>query len=718
MNRQKSLFLYSTVLFFLCYFTYGFQGNDMPWGLIDPIHALQYININNNPGFLSPASLNYQNIRPLNLLPYLIVTKSPFAGGWVWYLYKSFLIFLSGLSFFLFIHEFMGRKRFLFPACAGLLFVVYPAGGWERLNQVLIVSQFSMACIFLSYYLIILSLRADGKWKQKMVLIIPAILLNISGFFMYEVSAVISFGLGIMILIRNGRDRLKESVMYFSLFLLAPVLNLIYKIIVFPRSSYSTSDSSVAKLLTDPVLLVKKLFSGLYTGFIETWGIAVYTAFRQSFILKVVFFFFLSICFIFTIALARTLITLFTKKALPQEVKIYWWALISGLFFVLCGYFPLLVAEHYPLSNIGRVHDYAIPGITLVIVSGIFLASSEIRKFRTVFVVFIVSIMVFFGAMQYFRMEYALTQVWAHEKPMWVDIVKQAPSFKKHTVVVMRGYPNGINGTESFYSSLIITGLYNDYTLTMLVYNRDIPFKHRRDNYTVLTNLDIDRAIGASEVNSIEPLMLGFYLTQLNKKSLLPPEKEVSIPSERIVVFDYSKGRAIMNRKLSNLDNVSSDPAPHSIFFKHFLGVSGKLEDSTYYKINPAPVSSIETEGLTTDGWVTSAGITIWVPSDFIRPSRKLILKGSYPQVLPPDCTVSAKLLSTDGNNRLLPTHYSFKDSKYLIQISLPEGKFISDDTIAVKVFFSKYFIPKELGINTDTRQLVFNYPLIEIAGD
>jgi len=724
LNKQKSLFLYSSFLFLLCYFAYGFHGNNMPWGRIDPLIALHHISINNNPGFFSqPSIIGFEIIRPFNLVPYLVVTKSPFVGGWIWYLYKSLLIFLSGLGFFLFVYEFMDRKEFLFPACVGFLFVVYPAGGWERLNQVLIVSQFSMAFIFISYYLILRSMRSERKGKA--VLIIAALFMNIFGFFIYEVSAVISFGLGILILIKNGRERFTESLKYFFILLLAPLLNLIYKIVVFSRSSYSTSDSSVAKLLTDPVLLVKKLFSGLYVGFIDTWWIAVYTIFQQSFILKGVVYFFLIIfliiiSFLFTAALLRTLAALFTKKTLLQEVKTYWLALISGFFFVICGYFPLLVAVDYPLNNIGRIHDYAIPGITLVMVSGIFLVSTEIKKLRSIFVVFMMSIMVLIGAMQYFKMDYALSQVWAREWPIWADIVKQAPSLKKDTVVVMRGYPDNIVpiGTESFYSSLIITGLYNDYTLSMLVYDRDTSFEHRSGNFTVRTNLDIDRSNLMSKSDSLVQLVQGFYSTQLNRKELLPPEKTVSIPSERIVFFDYIMGRTIINKRLSKMDAVSSTPLPNSVFFKHFLGVSGKVENSDYFKKNTNPAPSIEIEGLTTDKWVTSSGITLWVPVDFIRPSKKLILKGTYPQELPSDCTVSAKLLRTDGAGRLLVTHYSFKDNKYLIQISLPDKKFISSDIVAIKVFFSKYFIPKNLGINEDTRQLVFNPPLIEIAGD
>ena len=113
-------------------------------------------------------------------------------------------------------------------------------------------------------------------------------------------------------------------------------------------------------------------------------------------------------------------------------------------------------------------------------------------------------------------------------------------------------------------------------------------------------------------------------------------------------------------------------------------------------------------------GWVTSQGMTLLVPAIFAQPSAKLLLKGtSNFDWLPPDIQVSAKLLEPGGEGRSLVADFSATEQNYSIQITLPAElpDLDNEEMLRIKVSFSDYFIPSELGINKDTRQLVIRTP-------
>jgi hypothetical protein len=112
--------------------------------------------------------------------------------------------------------------------------------------------------------------------------------------------------------------------------------------------------------------------------------------------------------------------------------------------------------------------------------------------------------------------------------------------------------------------------------------------------------------------------------------------------------------------------------------------------------------------------WITSQGVTLLVPAVFAQPSAKLLLKGtSNFDRLPPDTQVSAKLLEPGGEGCSLAADFSASGQNYSIQITLPAElpDLDKEEMLRIKVSFSNYFIPSELGINEDTRQLVIQAP-------
>jgi hypothetical protein len=78
-----------------------------------------------------------------------------------------------------------------------------------------------------------------------------------------------------------------------------------------------------------------------------------------------------------------------------------------------------------------------------------------------------------------------------------------------------------------------------------------------------------------------------------------------------------------------------------------------------------------------------------------------------------PDTQVSAKLLEPGHKERSLVTDFSATGQNYSIQITLPAElpDLDKEEMLRIKVSFSNYFIPSELGINEDTRQLVIQAP-------
>jgi hypothetical protein len=119
--------------------------------------------------------------------------------------------------------------------------------------------------------------------------------------------------------------------------------------------------------------------------------------------------------------------------------------------------------------------------------------------------------------------------------------------------------------------------------------------------------------------------------------------------------------------------------------------------------------------GLSADHWLTSEGMTLYVPVILAEPSAKLLLKGMSPDLawLPPDTQVSAKLVEPGGKGRSLVTDFRATGQDYSIQITLPAElpDLDKEQMLRIKVSFSSYFIPSELGINEDTRQLVIQAP-------
>ncbi len=580
---------YATALFTLCYITYAWQGADMPWGRVDPIVHLALISEANARFF--PEFLYFDANRPLGLVFYLIVIKSPFVGGGVWFLWKSLLIFLAGLGLFLTIRELTNRKEFWIPALTALLFVVYPSGGWEKLNQVQIGSQYSMASMFMSYYLALLAMRLTG-WRNTLAAI-SSFLLSLNGFFMYEVAAFLSVGLCAVIFMKNGWGGIKKSAKYSALLLAAPFLAVIYKVALFSsiqiiEMSYPLVHATLSKgkLLLDPAALFLKLMDGFKLSFIAAWKepFSILNSHYGQTHPWLVWLFGLSlkaiIASIIGLALVVIVHALFLaarRQPLPEKVKISIAMALAGGVFAILGYVPTLVALIYPFDKLGRIHDYATPGISLLFISVITLGSSLLGKYGRSYIAVAVGALVLTGAVQYMAMERSLCSQWRHERPVWKDILKQAPSLKSDTIVVIRGYepPYNTQDVESYYFSIVLASMHHDSTLRLLLLPKDFVFER------VGADLSLPTRIRLSEFRDSEILLQKnqgmnekwrYLLQPYNIERLRRPLTVNKIPIERVVTFDYDNGKTVLNASLSNMERISLISSTDNIFTTHFMG--------------------------------------------------------------------------------------------------------------------------------------------------
>jgi len=542
----------SALVVAVCYLAFGYYGAYMPWGRVDPIVALHYINYA-NPDFFSIGSWAYDAIRPLNLWPYLVITKSPFHGGMVWYSYKTVLVALAGLGIYFFIYELLQRKHILFPALVGLLYVVNPISGWEKINQVLLVSQFSAACIFLSYYFFLLSDRT-GKKLYKIFTVAIAFVLNMIGFLMYEVAGLLSAGIVLLLFIRNrGKSAEQRNTTYY--YLVVPAIVFCYKVFFMIYGAELTKKfnlhSSLKKstLLLDPVALFEKLISGYKTAFV-VWGDA-YRNIPREVIPYINYSVILICCLVAAVCFISGKQIINRRETVGVHSRFYLQSILVGLFFSFLGYVPLLVASHYSLNYPSRMHDYATPGICVVIVSLAMLLGQGAGKWFKMAAICMVSVLIVIGTSSYHIMSRTLAKKGVTEYGFWADLASQAPSFKNDTVIIVNGYPENSFSpdTKSYYCNLILLGLYSNPSLKMMLFDNGDEYAYSGANFTIKSRFPLSGTLGGGEKmptrDEFKSSGYGgmatqftqlYYLTELERMDLLPPENEYLIDLTPVIV--------------------------------------------------------------------------------------------------------------------------------------------------------------------------------------
>ncbi len=112
--------------------------------------------------------------------------------------------------------------------------------------------------------------------------------------------------------------------------------------------------------------------------------------------------------------------------------------------------------------------------------------------------------------------------------------------------------------------------------------------------------------------------------------------------------------------------------------------------------------------------WVGEDGLTVHTTTDVLRRFSGITMQGStFPSFHFADNggEVTA-MIETEGQQPLAaPAQFSETNGRYTIHVAIPSLATSSNEETTIRVRFSRFFVPKELGVNDDTRRLVVRPP-------
>ncbi len=124
----------------------------------------------------------------------------------------------------------------------------------------------------------------------------------------------------------------------------------------------------------------------------------------------------------------------------------------------------------------------------------------------------------------------------------------------------------------------------------------------------------------------------------------------------------------------------------------------------------------VRLSGETTDGWVTSDGLTVKAPNRYLRARPRIELAGSTNfDLLGRVPAVRAQVVTARGASVTVPASLVTDGPRYQIRVE-PKPEDISEDAYTeIRLFFDAYFVPSDqapyLGPNDDSRRLVIRAP-------
>ena len=137
-------------------------------------------------------------------------------------------------------------------------------------------------------------------------------------------------------------------------------------------------------------------------------------------------------------------------------------------------------------------------------------------------------------------------------------------------------------------------------------------------------------------------------------------------------------------------------------------------QNSTYLFLGPGPqLQSLRLSGQTPDRWITSEGLTLEVPGEWVhlRPIIQLSGRTVFFEHLGGKLNVSAKLYLAGQPPGEVPATIEASADHYALRIELNAADLPSDREVHLTISFDKYFVPQEFGYNSDTRHLVIVMP-------
>jgi hypothetical protein len=110
-------------------------------------------------------------------------------------------------------------------------------------------------------------------------------------------------------------------------------------------------------------------------------------------------------------------------------------------------------------------------------------------------------------------------------------------------------------------------------------------------------------------------------------------------------------------------------------------------------------------------GWITRRGLTLTAPATFLRKRNVAHLGGKLDLKClkrVPGVTVVVKAA---GKEQTIPAQLDVTDFHYDLAFQVPTERLPKDGQVTVDIKFDTWFVPRDLGINDDTRELVVFSP-------
>lgn len=114
------------------------------------------------------------------------------------------------------------------------------------------------------------------------------------------------------------------------------------------------------------------------------------------------------------------------------------------------------------------------------------------------------------------------------------------------------------------------------------------------------------------------------------------------------------------------------------------------------------------------DGWITSEGLEVAALAAALRQFPVIELRGRADfSLLGKTPDVVAALRRADGTDAALATRFDRNGSDYTLTIRTNPAQLPAGQVVRIRVNFDAHFVPREIGANADTRELVMKVPTL-----
>ncbi len=112
-------------------------------------------------------------------------------------------------------------------------------------------------------------------------------------------------------------------------------------------------------------------------------------------------------------------------------------------------------------------------------------------------------------------------------------------------------------------------------------------------------------------------------------------------------------------------------------------------------------------------GWITSAGLSLEIERVALQQFPKIRLSGPANYAWLPKIPDVSAVIDTNGSSQSVPASFRRVDNSYEILIDTSSIELPPSENVHLHLKFNTFFIPKEIGMNGDTRELVVWAPTI-----